>query len=599
MNHLKMEVVREAARELAAAPHGSKAEIVARAAALLGLSTKRTYAHIKAASAGIGLAPRKRRSDAGATAATDEELLLIAGVLAEGRRANGKAMWSIKRVIDVLHADGRLATKLSPSRVSTLLCQRGMHPDQVGAPAPSSRMRSEHPNAAFQVDASVCVLYRTPKGEVALMEREAFYKNKLHNVARVMNDLVVRYVGTDHCSGCIGARFYLGGETTENALEFLIWLMVQRLDAGGAGLPFYGAPLTLYTDQGAPFKSGAFVNFCKHLDIKLLHHAPRNARATGQVENAQNIVERGLEGTLRFIPAETITMALLNGLADQWMHWFNGTQRHSRHGMTRYSAWSHITAEQLRVVPNVELLRALPASEPERRRVSNDMLISFVVKGYGSHDFDVRYVPGAAPGEKLLVRVNPFQAPAVSVAAVDIGTGELNWHTVRPVERDVFGFDTAAPRLGEAYRSMPATAVDIQRNAISRQAYAVDGVPATLEAADKARRGKATPFLGQFDPLADLKKADVPAYLPRRGTPLPAEAARVEVPRLNAVQVAKRLRDLAGDGYQPAWFSIAQARCGDEGLPEDQLDALHAELASPAAQPVADNVMPLRAAGGV
>jgi transposase InsO family protein len=577
MNHLKSEVLRQAARELAEAPHGDKTTIVDKAAALLGLSRQRTYSLIKDAAAGIDTAKRKRRADANTTAITDAELLQVAGVLAEGRRANGKAMWSIERAIDVLHADGKLAVRLSPSRVSTLMRERGMHPDQINAPSPASRMRSENPNAVWQADASVCVLYRTPKGEVALMEREAFYKNKLHNVAKVMNDLVVRYVGSDHCSGAIGVRFYTGGETAENALEHLIWLMQQRTGPDGHAAPFYGVPHMLYTDQGSAFKSGPFMNFCDQLDIKLQHHKPRNSRATGQVENSQNIVERGLEGTLRFLDPETITMASLNALADVWMHWFNGTRKHTRHGMTRYSAWSMITAEQLRMPPNEELLRALPSSAPEQRRVSNDMLVSFAVKGYGSHDYDVRYVRGAAPGEKLLVAVNPFEAPAVKVASVDQDTGELVWQTVQPLVRDQFGFDAGAPILGQSYRAMPLTAIDENRNAIARQAYATEAGPATLEEADKARRSKAAPYLGQFDPTADLKAAQVPAYIPRRGTEHPLQARQAEVPRLTVVEACKRLKALLGEQYSPKVYAWVNQRFAAEGL---QL------------------VQPLRAAGG-
>ena len=576
MNHVKAEVVRQAARDLASAAHGSKAAIVERAAALLDLSPQRTYALIKQAQTGLlGLpAARKRRADANTTALTDAELKQVAGVLHTGRR-NGKAMWSIERAVEVLHADGKLDAKLSAGRVSALMRERSLHPDQLAQPSASVSMRTEHPNAVWQIDASVCVLYRTPKGEVALMERDAFYKNKLHNVAKVMNDLVVRFVGTDHCSGAVGVKFYTGGETTEHALDFLIWLMVQRAD-----MPFYGVPFMLYTDQGSCFKAAAFINFCRLMDIKPERHKPRNSRATGSVENAQNLVERGVEGTLRFIDAATITMAMLDKLGEQWMHFFNGTKRHSRHGMTRYSAWSHITAAQLRVPPNVELMRSLPASQPETRRVTNEQTISFVTKGYGTHDYDVRHVPGAAVAEKVWVTVNPFEAPAVNVGTADRETGEIVWHLVRPIERDLFGFNSAAPRLGQDFHAMPLSAVDKNRNAIAAEAYGTGGVPATLEAADKARRNQAAPYLGQFDPLADMKAAKVPAYLPRTGTPLDAPARPVEVARLTVVEACKRLRAMFGRDYQPEVYAWVSAKFTD-GVPEDQLEAIGEQFAAP------------------
>lgn len=369
-----MEIIHQAARELAAGQHGQKGQIMERAASTAGLSVQRTHALVRQASRALALdKPRKRRSDAGLTAVTDDDLLLISGAMLNARRA-GKWMLSAEAAIEMLHAGGKLSGKLSPGRVLQILRERGMHPEQLAAPSPAVSMRVEHPNKIFQIDASICVLYKTPKGELLLLEEDGVhYKNKLHNYTRVMADLLTRFVCTEKASGCIATRFYLGGETTENALDFLMWVMTQRTDTNGRAMPFHGVPWGLYTDQGGCFKSAPFVNFCSALDINLQHHKPRNSRASGQVENAQNLEERGLESRLRFMDPETITMARLQNMAELWMHWFNGTRKHSRHGMTRYAAWGLIMPEQLRIAPSMDIMRALPATMAKTRRVSVEM----------------------------------------------------------------------------------------------------------------------------------------------------------------------------------------------------------------------------------
>lgn len=577
MNFSELEVLHRTVCEMENAAHGAKQAIVERCAQTLGLSVKRVYTLLREHRAEMGQ-KRERRADANVSNVTLEELTFISGLLAESRRANGKRVWSIARAIDVLRADGKIATPLSAARISTLLHRHCLHPEQLAQPSPSIRMRTEHPNAVFQIDASVCVLYKTPRGEIEVMEREAFYKNKLHNVAKVMNDLVVRYVGTDHASGSIGTQFYVGGETTENALNFVMWLVTQRMQ-GAAPLPFHGVPFTLYTDQGSAFKSGPFVNYCRAMRIELLHHAPRNSRATGQVENAQNLVERGLEGVFRFLDSASLTLDRMNALAEQWMTMFNGTRRHSRHGMTRYGAWSLITTDQLRIAPSLEVMRSLAISQAEPRTVTNDMKITFVpVRSQGSRTYDVRYVPGLCPAAKVMVAINPYRLPAVDVGITDQATGEIVWHTVEPVERDRFGFDVTAPVLGASYQAMPNTIADDHRNAIARAAYATEAGPATLEQADAAKRGKKAPYLGQFNPLADIEAAKVPAYLPKRGTALDAPVRTVEAQRLSTMEACKRLRTSLGDAYTPEVYGWVASRWPD-GVPEDQLDAIAAQFA--------------------
>lgn len=599
MDAIRMETIHQAARERAAAPWGERGAIAQRTAAVLGLSPGRTQALLAQASKALSLQePRQRRSDAGTTAVSDADLLLISGTMGNARRA-GKWMLSCKDAIDMLHKDGKLSALLSAGRINRLLRERGLHPDQLAVPRPSARMRTDHPNAVWQIDFSVCVLHRSPKGELLLLEDGVHYKNKLSNYIKVMNDLLVRAVATDHASGAIATRFYLGGETTENALNFLMWLMTARTDAQGNAMPFHGVPFKIYTDQGSAFKSALFVNFCSALDIKTERHKPRNSQATGQVENGQNLVERGLESRLRYLDPESITMERLCALGELWMHAYNGTRKHSRHGMTRYGAWSLIAADELRIAPPMDVLRALPATVAKTRKVSTDMRVSFAFKGQGSHDYDVRYVPGISPKDEVYVTVNPFALPAVRVGVTDRETGEIVWHQVEPVQTNRFGFDVQAANLGEGeYRAMPTTPADERRKAIAAQAYATEAGPATAQQSQEAQQRKATPYLGQFDPLADLKAAQVPTYLTRKGVEHSAAAPAVEPVRLSVAEACKRMRvalAAAGVAYDSGTYAWLQERYGSDGVPEDVVRGL---IASRRQSSVAAPFVGLRAVGG-
>lgn len=595
-----MEVILNAAREAAAAPHGERGQIVERAAEVLNLSVQRTHTLVSQAARQLGLkAPRKRRADAGESAITNDELELIAGTILHDRRA-GKWMIPLEDTIDMLHAAGKIATRLSASHVGRLLRDRGLDGRFLAAPKPHVSMRTEHINAVWQADASVCVLYKTPKGELLLLEEDGVhYKNKPANLVRVMDQLLVRFLCTEHASGAKALRFYSGGETTENALDFMMWVMTQRLDAAGNPMPFHGVPFLLYTDQGGCFKSAPFKNFCSAMGIKQDWHAPRNSRATGSVETGQNIAERGFESRLRFLDPMTITIGRMNALAELWMHSANGTKKHSRTGMPPYQAWSTIGTEHLRIAPSMEIMRELPVSLAKTRDVSGNMTVSFAIKGQGSRDYDVRYVPGVSPRSKVLVAVNPLAAPAVRVGVTDRETGEIVWHQVEPVPEGWMGYRADAPVLGKSeFKAMPATPADELRARIAAQAYATPEGPATPSQVKSAQKAGVAPYQGQFDPFADIKAkaASLPSYLQRPGTAHGAAAPTVEPMRLAVAEACKRMRQALGDDYDPATYAWLTERYGDAGVPEDVVPGLIAarrQAQAPAPMPGG-----LRAVGG-
>ena len=573
-----METLITAAHECAAAGHGERGAIIARAARVLNLSPQRTHALVAKTARSLGLAaPRKKRADAGESAISAADLDAIAGVRLKDLR-NGKRMITLDDTIDMLYAAGKISARLSTSHVGKLLRQRGLDLDSLTAPAPHVCMRTEHINAVVQVDGTICVLYRAPNGELRIIEEGGVhYKNKPQNLVPVLDKLLTRFVAVEHASGCIAARFYVGGETTENLLDFLMWLVTQRHGAGGEPMPFHGVPYLLYSDQGGMFKSGPVRSFCSAMGIAQQWHAPGNSRATGSAEVAQNIFERGFESRLRFIDRARLDVPYLNAMAEQWMHQFNGTKKHSRHRMTRYAAWSTISTEHLRIAPSMEIMRSLPASLAQPRQVSGNMTVSYAMRGQGSREYDVRYVPGISPRSKVLVCVNPLAAPAVRVGVTDQDTGEIVWHEVQPTQEGFMGYQASAPVLGkDEYQAMPATPADERRTRIAAQAFASNGVPATATQAQAAAKAGATPYQDQFDSFADVKAgaASLPTYLQRPGTPHEAQAPSVEPERLSVAAACQYMRQQLGSLYDPGTYTWLAQKHGDAGVPRDVADGL-------------------------
>ncbi len=587
MNELEWEVLLATRDKLLNAPHGAKSGVIATACAALQCSDQTLYRKLSEAGLETG---RKQRKDKGETVYTIAHLRLISGLLIESTRRNEKRLLTIEDTIEILYADGKLPSKLSPSWVAELLRANTLHPDQLNHATPAQSLRSLHPNHCWQIDASVCVLYYMKSGSLQAMNPDEFYRNKPQNVAKIVNDLCTRYACTDHYSGTIWARYYLGGETAENLLEFMMWCMAQR-----EGCPAHGAPWLLMLDPGAANTSHLVKNFCTRMSVKLNINKPGNPRAKGQVENANNLIERHFEGRLRFMP--TLDLLMLNLLCEQWQVAHNAARKHTRHGQARYSAWMHITTEQLRIAPSMALMRDLVTSVEETRRVTNNMLISFGVKGFGSQDYDVRYLPGVQVGGTVTVAVNPYRAPAVDVRFTDAETGELRWMCIEPVVTDKVGFNIAAPVIGEDYKAPPATLADGVRNDLLKQAYNVDA----LEEAEKARKKNAQAFTG-VNAMADVQATVVPTYLPRKGTALETEKRAVACAHISVPAAAKRIKALAGERYTPQTFTWLQAKFGATGVPEDQVEAIAERLGLVADQSEAtgsDVPTGLRMVGGV
>lgn len=567
------QLARDLAQATAGQGHGGKGALVAAASQATGLSRATVYRRLKE----FTVQPaRRRRSDAGAVSVTRQEALAISAALMQSQRKGGKQLLSVARALDELRCQGLVRCErihpetgevrfLSASAVERALRTYGLHPAQLLRPTPCTEMKSLHPNHVWQIDASLCVLYYLSNGQgkgqgkgqkggcqrggLQVLEADKFYKNKPRALERVQSERVWRYVVTDHYSGSIFVHYVLGAESALNLAESFIAAINAR-SVLGAPDPFHGVPFILMMDMGSANTSGLFKNLARRLGVQLMPHAPGNARATGQVEKAQDIVERGFESALGRLAVGSLQD--LNLAAYCWARHFNATARHSRHGHTRLHQWLQITPEQLRMPPGVQRCRELLTHEPQLRKVSVRLTVEFM-----GHEYDVRAVPAVSVGEKLRVTYNPYVQDAACIVYTD-DDGHEALHTVPLVQRDEAGFRVDAPVIGQQWASARATPLQANRQQVEQMAAQL---PAPRPAPQPA-----------------------PAPLPApRPTPLPLAARTVAPERaertLTLFEASRALAALLGAPLEPARLALLR-QLYPQGLPEGEVPALAERLAA-------------------
>ncbi|HHU3911838.1 TPA: integrase [Escherichia coli] len=569
-----------------AAIHGEKEAVYRAACEELQMSRATLLKKLK----GVRMSkPRKQRSDAGKTTLTHDEMLTISGAwLASPRPGNGKKGYSLEDIVDGLRDNGLIIAgrtdtetgeffPLSIDAISRALRQHRMHPDQLRAPSPALELASLHPNHVWQLDASICVLYylknpaKKTKGDTGLrvMSAAEFNKNKPRNLDRIVNDRVWSFEITDHTTGWIYVEYRFGGESAVNFLEVMINAMQER---GGADV-LHGVPKILFTDPGSALVSASLLNMCRAMGICTIQHKAHNARATGSVEKARDIIERKFEGGLRFLRVDDIDE--LNRLARLWRMKFNRTAIHSRHCMSRTDAWLRITEEQLVKAPAPEICRELAISLPEERTVTGKLRVPFRGKEY-----DVSDVPGVFVGDKVMVARNPWSDEEARVVIIN-DEGFETFHVINAIQKDeLWQYSTSAPVIGEEYHQLPETVTRTNRDKVEQHTYGT----ASREETDAAKKDKALPFGGRFNPYLDIERDDHPAYMPKRGQASDVRGPRTEQRPMTHVEAAKALRDkFSADGltWTPEHYRQLTAQYPD-GVPEAALDEVMATLTTPA-----------------
>ncbi|EEZ4408268.1 TPA: DDE-type integrase/transposase/recombinase [Escherichia coli] len=569
-----------------AAGHGEKEAVYQAACEELQISRATLLKKLK----GVRMnKPRKQRSDTGKTTLTADEMKKISGAWLESPRpGNGKKGYSLEDIVNGLRDNGMIVAgrtdtetgeffPLSIDAISRALRQHRMHPDQLRAPSPALELASLHPNHVWQLDASICVLYylKNPGKKVSgdtglrVMSAAEFNKNKPRNLDRIVNDRVWSFEITDHTTGWIYVEYRFGGESAVNFLEVMINAMQERDNAD----VLHGVPKILFTDPGSALVSAPLLNMCRAMGIRTIQHKAHNARATGSVEKARDIIERKFEGGLRFLKVDNI--GELNRLARLWRMKFNRVSVHSRHGMSRTDAWLRITEEQLIKAPAPEICRELAVAAPEERTVTDKLRISFRGKEY-----DVSDIPGVFVGDKVLVARNPWSDEEARVVIVN-DEGFETFHVIHAIQKDkLWQYSIHAPVIGEEYRQLPETVTQTNRNEVEQHIYGT----ASQEETEAVKKDKALPFGGRFNPYLDIERDDHPTYMPKRGQASDVRGPRIEQRPLTHVEAAKILRgkfSAAGHAWTPEHYRRLTAQYPD-GIPETALDEVMAVLTTTA-----------------
>lgn len=568
------------ARDIEQAPRGSKVALCRAAASELGITLATVYRKLKE----VSVAPsRKRRADAGTSALERHEAELISAVLIQSIRDNDKQLSTLERAVERLRSNGKIIAgrvdtesgqilPLSIDAISRALRAYGLHPDQVLRPAPAVELVSLHPNHVWQIDASISTQFYLADDGACAMDKAEFYDGKPENLKRIEKKRLWRYVITDHTSGTIYLQYVLGAESAENLCHVLISAMQKR----GEQDPFHGVPFMIMTDPGAAMTSAMFRNLCRALSIELIINKVGNARAKGQVEQAHNIVEREFESGLRLMDKPR-TLEQINSLAGRWMRHFNATAIHTRHRRSRYGVWMSISAEHLRIAPPAEVCRELAIAQPEKRKVTAKLRVPF-----RGAEYCIASVPGLMVGDTVLITRNPFRDESSAQLVMTGADGREHFHVIERVEKDDYGFSANAGtrrEIGAGYSAMAESQAEQARKVLDQIATGTDSV----EAAEQAKKAKVTPFGGTIDPFREQASTSLPIYLPKRGIELEASVTvpAVEIKPLTVIEAAKALRSRMGSSWTAEHLAKLKADYPN-GVPEAELDAIHARLTAPA-----------------
>jgi hypothetical protein len=456
---------------------------------------------------------RKKRADAGECSLTESQIEFVAGLMRESARENKGVIMPVERAIEIAVDNGIIPRGLlSVGRMQQVLAEKQLNKSCLDAATPHTDMRSLHPNHVHLIDASVCIQYYLKNGKTALIDERDFNEKKMQNMEKIKTR-ITRYVLTDHFSGLFFVKYYLAdGESQKLLFDFLVSAWQHKHNEQ---YPFRGVPFLILWDAASAARAKAMKHFINGLKIETPDGMPHNPRRQGSVETTQNIVERWFESSLRFQPAFSIEQ--LNAWAQDWMIFHNATKNHTRHGMKRTECWMLIKQEQLRELPDLDVLQTLFRTPGEERLVGGNYQITYQVRAGEIKKYWLKHIPGLMPGRsKVLVQLNPYLWPTVNVKYNEIS------YEVAPLDMlpaNLGAFRADAPIIGQEYAAMPETATQQAGKRIENYAYG------ELPEGETRRRGDAVPFAGITVMGNQAEKLGTVAYMPRKGSAIEIDRA--------------------------------------------------------------------------
>lgn len=574
------ELICALARDLDAAPRGARGALIKRAVAFTGFSMPTLYRHLQKQAGWTS--GRTTRADKGDSSQSEDALILATALQRESVRQNGKVTMHMPTAASIAAVNGA-DIAVSADRLQRMARARRLDVARQKEERPYQEMRALHPNHVHQVDPSLCLLYYLPNGTQRLIREDEWYKNKPAGADKIKLK-VWRYVLWDAASSVVCVRYYEGaGESQANLFDFLMYAWGMPADT--TVRPFHGVPKVLIWDKGSANSSAAIQSMLDGLEVQAIAHAKGNPRAKGGVEGANNIVETHFECRLKADPVENIDE--LNAAAEWWMHAFNADRvphmdsRLRRAGlarpMVRNDLWLKITEQQLRILPPVELCRALLEGKPQPRKVAANLQITFKhPQADRSWQYDVSGLDGVCTGDTVLVSPLVYGQCEIVIRVERYDGAPLTYRLTPLTAFDEFGQPLTAAIWGEEFKSKPDTAAETAGKQMDRLAYP----DRLLEDVAKARDKGETPF-GGLDAHRHLKHVDIPTHLPKRGFSINVpDAAEVQIKPLTHAQAAIKLQAMVGELWTKETYAQITKTYPD-GVPEAALQGIAEGLARP------------------
>lgn len=562
--------LRTLAVKLDACSHSERGPLVAAAAAHLGCSAVTIYARLKRE---VGWDPgRKTRSDKGATCVDADTLDTLGAMQRLGMRENGKQVLFVPTAASVAVASG-IEIPVSNGHLSKLMRARRLDPKSQRAEKPVQHLAAPHPNHTHQMDPSLCLLYYS-KGRQHVVRDDVFYKNKLARAEPLLK--MWRYVCYDRASGVVQFRYYeAAGENQETGFDFLAWAWGKK-----PGITAHGVPKNLLWDKGSSNTSYGIARVLESLEVTPLTHAPGAPRVKGGVENGNNLVETHFESRLRLEPVDGIEA--LNAAAIEWQEAFNANRipredtRIRREGIdpiARYDLWNLIREEELRLLPDVEVLRGFMTGAEQTRKVRPDLSISYRhPRGERPDAYDLAGLDGICVGDEVTVRPLVFGKRAITVTVARYDGAPLTYRREPTREYDVFGNIAGAPVISEEFHGVKHTAIE---NAAKRMDAAAWPDAKSAEEIRRSREKGGTPFGGELKAISSLAEIERVDYVPKRGTPI-ALRGPVVAPQREPLHVT--VRRLRAEGIDLPAIGDRVCALYPEGVGPEDYPALVAAL---------------------
>ena len=539
----------EIANRLDAAPYGRAGDIAEEYCAAMGWSATTFWRYARK---GGYRKERKARSDKGAIRKMGADTIRkAAAVIEKTRRKTGKVNMTTWGLLDRFQENGIISPEERPheSTLNRHLREMGISRRDLARPEPAWPQRSLYPNHIHLIDASVCVLwdFKDQKKLATRNMQTEFYKNK-PGFWRKVKKVILRYICVDHCTGWFFVWYYYAkGEDFNNLFDFTMraWGVKENRDL----FPAHGVPAMLMLDKGAANTSAAYTNLMENLHVPVYVHTPGKPWISGTVETAHGWWEKIFEGDLSLLSIANVDE--LNALALDRCQYVNAVRPHTRHGMTRFEAFSRIDAKRhLRNCPTVEVCRKLAHSHAEPATVD----------GYKQIRYDNRFylLKGEfRRGDKVYVRFNPDDFPALEINTAIDERGRFSGDAVAStiIHKDEWGFRSNAAIIGQEYKSHEW---------------------------DKTKRFKKEIKdidISDVVPQLQAPKIEHLRWMPKEGKDL-IETPEVKVPPMTAHEARKQLRQ----DLKIERFTVIQSQWIDrklvETVTEEQYAAIRDEYAA-------------------